>query len=170
MIMFFLNVAIAITNIAMGLLEETHTTPTASTASKSPTSSRRSSSATVDSGYTSNIDARLEDGKKTLDVTVSPTNGPFVGHYDILANKIAAQIQPTHDEKDEHVTIQHNYLLYSIIAFLLLYIFDKRLLVLPLMVGTIAYFAMAIFGAHANAERVLGLCAFRIDWSPKIEV
>ena len=69
----------------------------------------------------------------------------------------------TPDEKDDRIVVQSEHLLYAIIATLLLFIIDKSLLAVPIVVAAVAYVAMAIFGSCATVERYLDLSAFRVD-------
>jgi hypothetical protein len=166
MTLFLLNGAIAVTNTAMSLVEKTPATPERS----SPMSSRRSSTLAMDSGYTSETDIDQHNGKQVMAFDATSTNDNCTGLLDAQSYKLAASIHSTREEKNDGIIIRHEHLLYAIIAILLLFIIDKGLLAVPIVVGAVAYFAMAVFGGRANVERFLDLSTFHVDWTRKVEI
>jgi hypothetical protein len=73
---------------------------------------------------------------------------------------------PTHTNVG-HVVISERKILYGIIALLLMYIVDKKLLVLPFFALVLAVVIASVFTPLVDVEHIFDLSALGIDWIAK---
>jgi hypothetical protein len=98
---------------------------------------------------------------------------PTTHDYVLIAHRRChphEQFHPISEKKDSQINIRGNTLLCIIIALLVLYIVDKKLLILPAMALALAASLTPILAPPQYVEAILDLSAFRIDWSTKTEV
>lgn len=122
-----------------------------------------------DSGYGSGDDEGQDQGKsKTSSIIVCSSSNHLVDfHRDMRPPDMPHETC----ENDDQIFISHEHFLYAMIAVLVIYVIDCKILVLPLVALRAYIVRHTTLKPPIEAESILNLPAFRIDWTltPKVQ-